>query len=63
MLNNMAAMNPRIGLKTSTDQELLVMSLEILDIEINYYYINDDDDDDNNTCPLFCALLFYAFLL
>jgi hypothetical protein len=39
------------------------MSLEILDIDVNDYYINDDDDDDDNTCPLFCAPLFYTFLL
>ena len=41
------------------------MSLEILDIEVNDYYINDDEDNNNNnnTYPLFCALLFYAFLL
>jgi hypothetical protein len=54
-------MGPIPGLKTVTDQVLLDMSLEILDIEVNNYYINDDDD--NNTCPLFCVLLFYAFLL
>jgi len=56
-------MNLRPGLETATDQELLDMSLEILDIEVNDYYINNDDDDDDNTCPLFCFLLFYAVLL
>jgi len=55
----MAAMNSRPGLKTATDRELLDMSLEILDMEVNDYYIKDDD----NTCPLFCVLLFYAILL
>ena len=53
-------MDPRPGLKTATYQELLDMSLEILDIEVDDYYINDDDED---ACPLFCALLIHAFSL
>lgn len=49
-------MNTRPGLKkTATHQELLGLSLDILDIEVN--------DDDDNTCPLLCACLFYVFLL